>query len=169
MAGVILHIRDPRATARRTVSVTGTKALSLARSHRLLARKVKDNRGQVLRTVSKTGQSACFPGFSKPGPIFTVSSPGGHDDGPGLECQPVGSPATVTVTASGTGTPTGTVTFKAGATAPGPVTTLDASGQATFTTSALTVGSHSITAVYGGDANFATSTSAALNQNAKSK
>ena len=76
---------------------------------------------------------------------------------------------TATVPASGTGTPTGTVTFKAGATALGPVTTLDALGQATFTTSALTVGSHSITAVYGGDANFATSTSAALNQNAKSK
>lgn len=36
-------------------------------------------------------------------------------------------------------------------------TSLNASGQATYTTSALSVGSHAITAIYSGDANFATS------------
>src|SRR5207253_8687605 len=38
------------------------------------------------------------------------------------------------------------------------------SGQATFTTSSLSVASHTITAVYNGDANFNTSTSPSLTQ-----
>ncbi|HYM12605.1 MAG TPA: Ig-like domain repeat protein, partial [Bryobacterales bacterium] len=55
------------------------------------------------------------------------------------------------------------VTFKDGATTLGSGT-LNGSGQATFATSSLTVTTHSITAVYGGDANFNTSTSLALSQ-----
>ena len=69
---------------------------------------------------------------------------------------------TATVTASG-GTPTGTVWFNDGGNVIGTVT-LNGFGTATFTTSALTTGSHSITAVYGGDANFFGSTSSALTQ-----
>jgi len=71
-----------------------------------------------------------------------------------------GESVTFTATVSGaSGTPTGEVTFKDGATTLGTVT-LNGAGQAAFTTSALAVGSHpSITAVYGGDANFAGSTS----------
>src|SRR5207249_3909232 len=38
------------------------------------------------------------------------------------------------------------------------------SGQATFTTSSISVSTHSITAVYGGDANLNGSTSSALSQ-----
>jgi YVTN family beta-propeller protein len=63
---------------------------------------------------------------------------------------------------SGNGTPTGTVTFKDGTTTLGTGTVT--SGQAGFSTSSLALGSHSITAVYGGDANFQGSTSAALTQ-----
>jgi predicted secreted protein len=70
----------------------------------------------------------------------------------------------VTFTATVTGSsPTGTVTFKDGATTLG-TGTLNGSGQATFTTSALSLGTHSITATYNGDANNAASTSAPLNQ-----
>src|SRR5207302_7181137 len=54
---------------------------------------------------------------------------------------------TATVTSPG-GTPTGTVTFKDGANIQGTGTL--AGGQATFTTSALALGQHSITAVYEG-------------------
>lgn len=68
---------------------------------------------------------------------------------------------TVTVTAP-SGTPTGMVTFKDGGTTLG--TGLLAGGVATFTTAALSAGSHSITAVYAGDANNAGSTSAAVTQ-----
>src|SRR5882757_5204956 len=64
--------------------------------------------------------------------------------------------------ASGTGTPTGTVTFNDGATVLGPGTL--SGGTATFITSGLAGGVHSITAVYGGDANFAGSTSPVLTQ-----
>lgn len=64
---------------------------------------------------------------------------------------------TAVVTGRG-GTPDGTVTFMDGATALGTGTL--ASSIATFTTAALAVGSHSITAVYGGHGTFAGSTSA---------
>jgi hypothetical protein len=67
-----------------------------------------------------------------------------------------------TVTSTG-GTPTGTVTFMDGATTLG-TGTLNASAQATFTTTTLTAGANSITAVYGGSSNFAGSTSTAVTQ-----
>ncbi|HXZ40824.1 MAG TPA: Ig-like domain repeat protein, partial [Terriglobales bacterium] len=70
---------------------------------------------------------------------------------------------TATVTTTGATTPTGKVTFNDGATALG-TGTLNSSGVATFETSALTPGGHSITAVYPGDAKNAPSTSAALIQ-----
>ena len=69
---------------------------------------------------------------------------------------------TATVTSSG-GTPAGAVTFKDGSTTLG-TGTLSSRGKATFTTSALSAGSHSITAVYGGSTNFIGSTSATLTQ-----
>jgi len=67
---------------------------------------------------------------------------------------------------SGSGTPTGTVTFKDnGTTIPGcGAANLDGSGQATCSTATLTVGTHSIAAVYSGDASFSTSTSSAVSQ-----
>src|SRR5260221_12183671 len=75
---------------------------------------------------------------------------------------------TATVTKSGgPNTPTGTVTFKDGASTIG-TGGLSGSGgiaTATFSTSSLSVGSHSITAVYPGDGNFTGSTSSALTQN----
>ena len=74
--------------------------------------------------------------------------------------QPVTFTATVSPTSQGAGTPTGTVEFKDGnATICAKV--VNGTGQATCTTSALAVAGHSITAAYGGDANFTGSTSAA--------
>src|SRR5438477_2682326 len=69
---------------------------------------------------------------------------------------------TASVTSPVTGTLTGTVTFQDGASALGTGTL--SGGTATFTTSGLTAGTHSITAIYGGDANFAGSTSPILTQ-----
>jgi hypothetical protein len=69
---------------------------------------------------------------------------------------------TASVTSPVTGTLTGTVTFQDGASALGTGTL--SGGTATFTTSGLGTGAHSITAIYGGDANFANSTSPALMQ-----
>jgi Pro-kumamolisin, activation domain/Bacterial Ig-like domain (group 3) len=73
---------------------------------------------------------------------------------------------TATVTTTGANAPTGTVTFNDGTTAlgTGTLSTVSGSQVATFATSSLTVGTHSITAVYGGDANNAGSTSSVLSQ-----
>jgi len=71
----------------------------------------------------------------------------------------------VTFTATVTGsTPTGTIQFKDGATNLGGPVAMNGAGVATLTTSALTVASHPITAVYSGDANNATSTSPVVTQ-----
>jgi hypothetical protein len=76
----------------------------------------------------------------------------------------VGSPVTFSVTVSPqlSGAPTGTVTMKKNA---GTLATLSLNaGQTSFTTSSLGIGSSSITAVYGGDSNFSSSTSPVLTQ-----
>ncbi|HLJ28560.1 MAG TPA: Ig-like domain-containing protein [Candidatus Angelobacter sp.] len=82
---------------------------------------------------------------------------------PSVFSQPVTFTAPVTATAPGSGVPSGTVTFKNGSSTLG-TGTLDGNGNATFTTSTLTVGSHSITAVDGGSTSFTGSTSSVLTQ-----
>jgi len=65
-----------------------------------------------------------------------------------------------TATATGVGSliPTGSVTFSDGAT-PLATVSLNAAGSASFPTSALAVGSHTITASYTGDRNYSTAAS----------
>jgi hypothetical protein len=72
--------------------------------------------------------------------------------------------ATVSAQPPGAGTPTGTVRFFDGTTQLGSPATLNGTGTATISTSALAAGAHHITASYGGDPNFTTSTSPALTQ-----
>src|SRR5437870_5373223 len=73
--------------------------------------------------------------------------------------------ATVAVVSPGAGTPTGTVNFLDGTTVIGSGTlSATAPFTATFSTGALSVATHSITATYLGDGNFLTSTSAAISQ-----
>jgi hypothetical protein len=64
--------------------------------------------------------------------------------------QPVTFTATVSANATSAYTATGTVTFSDGATPLGSAA-LDGSGHASFTTSSLSLGSHTVTATYGGD------------------
>jgi Bacterial Ig-like domain (group 3)/FG-GAP-like repeat len=68
--------------------------------------------------------------------------------------------ATITPGTGSTGGPSGTVTFTDGTTTLGTGTI--AAGKATYTTSALIAGSHSVTAVYAGDSAFSGSTSSAV-------
>lgn len=74
-----------------------------------------------------------------------------------------GNAVAFTVSISSTaGTPSGAITFMDGATQLSAVTLSGAT--ATYSTSSLTAGSHSITAVYSGDDNFTSATSAILTQ-----
>jgi hypothetical protein len=104
------------------------------------------NDGIAIDNVAVTGTAAQSPTTTtlqvSPGPLV------------------FGEPVTLTATVSPS-TATGTVTFKDGATVLGTGTI--SGGVATFTTSALGVGGHSLTAAYGGDAGDAASTSTALN------
>lgn len=86
-----------------------------------------------------------------------------------IELQSSRNPAliasSVTLTAivySPVSTPTGSVSFYDGTTLMGSVALV--SGAATYTTSSLAAAAHSLTAVYGGDSNFSSVTSAALSQ-----
>jgi hypothetical protein len=85
---------------------------------------------------------------------------------PSTHGQSVTFTATVTANTPGSGTPTGTVTFMDGNKVLGTVT-LNSQGTATFTTSNLSKGTHKITVVYNGDADFLTSTSPVLSQAVK--
>jgi hypothetical protein len=76
-----------------------------------------------------------------------------------------GANVTFTVTVSSSnGTPTGTVIFNDGSTALTIALPLDGSGAAAFSTATLAAGTHPITAVYSGDANFTTVTSPIVSQ-----
>jgi subtilase family serine protease len=82
---------------------------------------------------------------------------------PSLNPDVGGQSVTFTATVTGAAaTPTGTVTFLDGGNSIG--TGALTSGVATITTQALTAASHTITASYGGDSNYSTSTSAPLTE-----
>ena len=84
------------------------------------------------------------------------SSPDPSDPGQSVTFSASVAPSTA-------GTPTGDVTFSDNGTQSASVQ-LDASGSASFTTSSLTAGTHSITWSYSGDSDFAPSTSDTLTQ-----
>jgi len=141
----------------------------------------------ITATFSTTATSASPPGaypivptLSDPGGRlgnYTVSSTNGTltvtqaattttltaSPNPSNFGQAVTLTAAVAPVAPGAGTSTGTVTFRDGSATLG-TSTLNSSDIATFSTSSLAAGNHSLTASYGGDANFIASASAVVNQ-----
>ncbi|MGA7885562.1 MAG: Ig-like domain repeat protein [Acidobacteriaceae bacterium] len=99
-------------------------------------------------------------------PAIAVSEPSAiqPDQFNGVYYVAQSSTSTITATVtSPLGTPTGSVTFMNGSQPADPAQInqpLDANGQVTFSLQNLPVGTYSITAVYSGDSNFATFTSA---------
>lgn len=77
---------------------------------------------------------------------------------PSVVGQPVTFTAGVTVVAPGAGIAVGTVIFTEGATTLASNVTLSSSGLATFSSSSLSLGTHTITATYSGSGNFLGST-----------
>src|SRR5437867_5470 len=96
-----------------------------------------------------------------PAPAATTTSLNSSPN-PSTFGQSVSLSATVTPVPPASGTPTGTMTFQDGATTLATVALVG--GSASFNTSTLAVGSHSLTAVYNGSASFAASTSAVRTQ-----
>jgi hypothetical protein len=117
-------------------------------------------------TVSYAGNGSFAPNSSKAltqtvNPATTATSLTSSAN-PSAFGQAVTFSTIVSVVAPGAGIPSGIVTFRDGATTLGtmPLT----AGTASFTTSSLAVGSHSITASYASNGNFSASASAALAQ-----
>ena len=112
--------------------------------------------------------SSTFAGSTSPVLTETVNHDGtstvvSASADPSVFGQSVTLTATVSALTPGSGTPTGSLTFWDGTTELGN-STLNGSGRGTFTTKTFSVGSHPITAIYGGDGNFTSSTSATLTQ-----
>ena len=78
--------------------------------------------------------------------------------------EPVTFTATVTPTSSGAGTPSGSVAFSVDGTVVATVPLNAATGQASFTTSSLAIGTHKIIATFTANAPFQGSTSSTLSQ-----
>jgi hypothetical protein len=121
-------------------------------------------------TATYNGDAGCNPSTNPPlalvvGDTLTKIASAttlNSSTNPVVSGQLVTFQATVKSALPGAGPPSGTVTFKEGDTSLG-TRTLQA-GQAAFTTAALPVGPHSISAVYNGDDYFNASTAAALTQ-----
>lgn len=108
-----------------------------------------------------TGNDVVLRQVIQVGTATTVSS----SAQPSVYGQAVTFTATVTPATPGSGAPTGLVQFQVNGVNFGAPVALLANGTATSSGhSALAVGSHTITAVYSGDSNFAPSTSAPLTQ-----
>jgi len=122
------------------------------------------NEGGTVSTANNYVTKTAIPSFSRwtladsghPLVLANTTTSVASSANPSINGQSV--TFTATVNESDPLTPTGTVTFKDGAATLG-TGPLNGSGQATFTTNALSVGAHNITAEYGGDANFNGSTS----------
>jgi uncharacterized repeat protein (TIGR03803 family) len=120
---------------------------------------VFDSAGNLYGTSAQGGLTGC--GLNGCGTVFEIRKDASVTSLT-LSANTIFSGATVTLTAtvSGSGsTPTGSVTFNDGQTVLG-TGALNGSGVATLTTTSLvSPGAHSITAVYGGDTNYLGSTS----------
>jgi hypothetical protein len=105
--------------------------------------------------------------ISKAGTSTTLSAA----PSPSTQGQPVTLTAMIAAMPPGVGTPTGSVTFKDGATTlgPGSLSTSGGVTSATFSTSGLAVGPHTITASYGGNSSFLSSTAGPLTQYVNTK
>jgi hypothetical protein len=154
-------------TANGTLSLDSSAVASLASGGSYTANELTiGGVNKAPGTWGSTGSGAAHPDsahFAGDGVLNVSSGPASSAStaalASSLNPSTYGSPVTFTATVTGTGpTPTGTVTFKEGSITLG-AGTLDSSGVATFVISTLpVVGSpHSITAVYGGDGNFASS------------
>ncbi len=169
-----------------TITLSGGSAVSLASGRATLTGAVLSGVGTHIITATYAGVSGTFATSSKTATVLVKATPTiaiTSSMNPVLVTSPVTFTATLTVTAGAT---TGSVSFYDGTTLLGavsiaqeqgtarpgkkpaprdrPVSKVPAPSSATvsYTTSSLATGSHAITAVYGGDSNFASVSSSQL-------
>jgi hypothetical protein len=139
----------------------GSPAIDAGSNAAIPAGVTTDQRGNGHpRILNGTVDIGAFESKAKPVIVLTSSASVSSVYG-----QPVTFTATVSPSAPGNGTPTGSVTFRhdGNSFANQPVT-LDANGKATFSTPGLVAGTHTITAIFSGDANFSSATAPNLTQ-----
>jgi len=117
--------------------------------------------------TAQYGGDASFSGSTSGSYLHTVSTANTTTSltsapNPSVFGQSVTFTATVAVVAPGAGNPSGTITFTIDGVPVGTVTL--SGGMATYVTSTLAAGSHSVSATYGGDSNFNGSAASAINQ-----
>ena len=146
-----------------TTSYTGTLTSSAAAVATATVTFPATQAGSFTLLVACSGD-ANFTCFS---PISVQANVGKGTSTTSLTLSPnpptAGSPVTITATVTGTGTtttPTGSIQFTDNGTVLGNGAL--SNGVATFTTTLTAGKAHSLTAVYGGDSNFATSTSSPI-------
>jgi hypothetical protein len=142
---------QPVSTTARTATCT-TAALGVG-NHSLTASYVGDH-----NFVGSSTASAMTQAVAKAASSITLAP-----TTPSTQGQMATITAVVAASAPGAGTPTGTVIFSDGGTSlgSGPLSMVAGKAQATFSTSSLATGVHTITASYSGDGNFKTSTTGA--------
>jgi hypothetical protein len=107
-------------------------------------------------------QTSSCAEFSSNGYVAKISATGtatvalAASPSPASAGQSVTLTATVTPTATYASVPTGTIEFQDGSSALGSAVTLDSTGKATYTSTTLAPGTHSLTAVYSGDSTYPT-------------
>src|SRR5206468_10053641 len=109
---------------------------------------------------TSTGTLSGGQTVNKANTTSTVSS----SSNPSYSDTPLTFTATVSAASPGAGVPTGTVQFAADGTNFGSLATLSGGSATSPALSTLTVGTHPISAIYSGDGNFNTNTSAGFTQ-----
>ncbi len=113
-------------------------------------------------TLVYPGDSYAGPATSKPVSVTIIPTTDAVSLSPSNDPAIVSTPVAFSIALTGTGaTPTGSVSLIEGATTLGSVT-LDSAGKAVITLSSLTIGSHTLAAVYAGDTTHAAASSPAV-------
>src|SRR5262249_5528411 len=149
--GTVLLLADGAVVSSAVLDTSGNATFSnvllTIGTHPILASYLGDN--------NFAGSSGALPGGQVvTGPSSTTTTTTvSYSGNPSVLGQSVTFTATISVTGPGTGTPTGSVQFQIDTNSP--VTVPLSASTATFTTSSLTVGTHTVTANYLGDGGFA--------------
>src|SRR5438876_5477367 len=138
---------DRSLALRRVLSRSGSTSSLSVGSHTITA--VYSGDGNFNTSTGTTSQTV-----GKDNTTTTVTS----SNSSSVSGESVSFSATVGANSPGSGTPTGTVQFKIDGSDFGSPVTLSGGVASSGSTSSLSVGSHTITAVYSGDGNFNTST-----------